>query len=139
MVSWMKITIKMHFRVRGQVRGEGESDEEEEEGGDITGVEFVEAGTILDEDNGLEYQLPKHQRCACHLLNLISTVDALKANGNPVYKRLSRSAFSKCSSLWSKSSRSSTAAEIIEDNCKLQLLRPNMTRWNLKDHNVILC
>ncbi len=110
--------------------GEGESDEEEEEGGDITGVEFVEAGTILDEDNGLEDQLPKHQRCACHLLNLISTVDALKANGNPVYKRLSRSAFSKCSSLWSKSSRSSTAAEIIEDNCKLQLLRPNMTRWN---------
>ncbi|XP_038126956.1 uncharacterized protein LOC119773848 [Cyprinodon tularosa] len=106
----------------------GESDEEE--GGDITGVEFVEAGTILDEDNGLEYQLPKHQRCACHLLNLISTADALKANENPVYKRLSRSAFSKCSSLWSKSSRSTTAAEIIEDNCKLQLLRPNETRWN---------
>lgn len=52
--------------------GEGESEEEEEEGGDITGVEFVEAGTILDKDNGLEYQLPKHQRCACHLLNLIS-------------------------------------------------------------------
>lgn len=47
-----------------------------------------------------------------------------------MYKRLSRSAFSKCSSLWSKSSRSTTAAEIIEDNCKLQLLRPNETRWN---------
>ncbi|KAJ8010942.1 hypothetical protein DPEC_G00080390 [Dallia pectoralis] len=109
--------------------GEGESDEEEE-GGDITSVEFVEAETILDEDNGLEYQLPKHQRCACHLLNLISTADALKANGNPVYKRLSRSAFSKCSSLWSKSSRSTTAAEIIQDKCKLQLLRPNETRWN---------
>ncbi|KAJ7983865.1 hypothetical protein DPEC_G00370420 [Dallia pectoralis] len=58
--------------------GEGESDEEEE-GGDITSVEFVEAETILDEGNGLEYQLPKHQRCACHLLNLISTADALRS------------------------------------------------------------
>ncbi|GAA6073324.1 uncharacterized protein LOC116684675 [Tachysurus ichikawai] len=85
---------------------------------------------MLDQDDGLEYQLPKHHHCACHLLNLVSTVDVLEANFNSAYKRLSRSAFAKCSSLWHKSARSTTAAEIIKENCKLQLLRPNDTRWN---------
>lgn len=31
-------------------------------------VEYQDTFTILEQDNGLEYQLPKHQRCACHLL-----------------------------------------------------------------------
>ncbi|XP_030577209.1 uncharacterized protein LOC115774195 [Archocentrus centrarchus] len=110
--------------------GERESGEEEEESENTVDVEFVEAGTMLDEDYGLEYQLPKHHRCACHLLNLVSTVDVSEANANTVYKRLSRSAFSKCWSLWNKSARSTTAAEIIKEKCKLQLLRPNETRWN---------
>ena len=78
----------------------------------------------------LEYQLPPHQRCAAHNLNLISTVDAEKAKENPTYKRLSRSNFSTCQALWNKSSRSSRAAEIVEDECGLVLLKPNATRWN---------
>ena len=44
---------------------------------------------------------------------------------------VSRSTFAKCSSLWNKSSRSTTAAEVIEDHCKLQLVRPIVTRCNL--------
>lgn len=102
------------------------SDEEQES----EGMEFVEAGAILDEDDCLEYQLPRHYRCACHLLNLVSTVDVEEANVNSAYKLVSRSAFSKCWGLWNKSARSTTAAEVIEKNCKLQLLRPNATRWN---------
>lgn len=78
----------------------------------------------------LEYQLPPNQRCAAHSLNLISTVDAEKAEENPTYKRLSRSTFSKCQALRNKSSRSSRAAEIVEDECRLVLLKPNATRWN---------
>lgn len=35
---------------------------------------------ILAKDDGLQYQLPKHHRCACHLLNLVSTVDTRNAN-----------------------------------------------------------
>uniref|UniRef100_A0AAR2KCB7 HAT C-terminal dimerisation domain-containing protein n=1 Tax=Pygocentrus nattereri TaxID=42514 RepID=A0AAR2KCB7_PYGNA len=117
----------------------GESDGEEDDGGQnddddeeesVEGVEFVDAGALLDEDDYLEYQLPKHHRCECHLTNLVSTVDALKAEVNPLYKRVSRSTFAKCSSLWNKSSRSTTASEVIEDHCKLQLLRPVATRWN---------
>lgn len=109
---------------------ERENSEGEEEEENIDRLEFVEAGTLLEEDDGLEYQLPKHRRCACHLLNLVSTVDVSEANSNTVYKRLSRSAFSKCWSLWNKSGRSTTAAEIIEEKCKLQLLKSNETRWN---------
>ncbi|KAK3525112.1 hypothetical protein QTP86_016485, partial [Hemibagrus guttatus] len=59
---------------------------------DVDGVEvdFVEVSAVLDEDDGLQFQLPKHHRCACHLLNLFSTVDAAKACSNKAYKKLSR-------------------------------------------------
>ncbi|KAJ7998291.1 hypothetical protein DPEC_G00221170 [Dallia pectoralis] len=124
MVSWMKITIRIvHFRVRGQVREKERVMKKKR--GEISQV----LSLLKPRQYWMKIMAWEHQRCACHLLNLISTADALKANGNPVYKRLSRSAFSKCSSLWSKSSRSTTAAEIIQDNCKLQLLRPNETRF----------
>ena len=46
------------------------------------------------------------------------------------YKKLYYSTFSKCNALWNKWSRSSTAAETVEDACSLQLVRPNATRWN---------
>ncbi|RXN06094.1 transposase [Labeo rohita] len=68
----------------------GQNDDCDEEEESIEGVEFVDAGALLDEDDYLEYQLPKHHRCACHLLNLVSTVDASKAEVNPLYKRVSR-------------------------------------------------
>jgi len=86
---------------------------------------------LLTEDDGLEFQLPKHQRCACHLLNLIATVDAIKATtSNEAYKKVYRSTFGKCSALWKKCGKSTLAAETVENACSLQLLRPNFTRWN---------
>jgi hypothetical protein len=93
-------------------------------------VDFVDATAILNEDDGLQFHLPKHHRCTCHLLNLVSTVDAEKATSNDAYKRLSRSTFSKCYALWNKCGRATTAAEMVEDVCKIQLIRPNATRWN---------
>ncbi|KAI2644400.1 Zinc finger BED domain-containing protein 4 [Labeo rohita] len=50
--------------------------------------------------------------------------------GSDTYKRLSRSAFAKCSALSNKTSRSTLAFETVERECKLQFLRPNQTRWN---------
>jgi len=93
-------------------------------------VDFISVEDIMAEDvnNGLQYQLPKHHRCACHLLNLVSTVDANNANKTEAYKRLSRSAFSKSQALWNNTARSTTAAEVIEEHCKLQLVQPNATR-----------
>ena len=95
-------------------------------------VDFISVENIMAEDinDGLQYQVPKHHQCACHLLNLVSTVDANNANKTEAYKRLSRSAFSKSQALWNKISRSTTAAEVIEEHCKLQLVQPNATQWN---------
>ncbi|XP_056465197.1 uncharacterized protein LOC130404471 [Gadus chalcogrammus] len=108
---------------------EGE-EKEDEEGNEMEGVEFVDMTSILVENDGFEFELPKHQRCACHLLNLVSTVDAEKATANDGYKKLQRSTFIKCYGLWNKCGRSCQAAEAVEDSCSLQLLRPNATRWN---------
>ena len=111
-----------------EVGGDAESGEEEEEGEEE--VEFLDVSDILNENDGFEFELPKHQRCACHLLNLVSTVDAEKASSNDAYKRVYRSAFGKCHGLWNKCGRSQKAAEAVEDAFSIQLLRPNATRWN---------
>ncbi len=44
-------------------------------------VEYHDASAILDEDTGMEYQLLPHQRCACHLLNIVATTDTALAEG----------------------------------------------------------
>ncbi|KAI4890645.1 hypothetical protein NFI96_032742, partial [Prochilodus magdalenae] len=107
-----------------------EEEEEEEADKDEEEVEFVDVSSLLDEDDGFEFQLPKHQRCACHILNLIATADASKAVSNDAYKKLYYSTLGKCNALWNKCSRSSSAAETVEDACSLQLVRPNATRFN---------
>ena len=84
-------------------------------------------------DEGTEdedYDLPSHQRCACHTLQLIATGDADQAEENAAYKRLSQATFSKCQALWNKSSRSVLAAEAVQSNCGMALVKPNKTRWN---------
>jgi len=124
------------FQVNGEdennnnVGSDGDASQpgEDQEGGEE--VEFVDVSALLDEDDGLAFQLPKHQHCACHLLNLIATVDAQKATSNEPYKKVYRSTFGKCNALWNKCGRSTLAAETVEDACSLQLLRPNTTRWN---------
>lgn len=88
--------------------------EEDHEDVDGAEVEFVNVIIVLDEDDCLQFHLFKHHQCACHLLNLTSTVDAEKANSNEVCKKLFRSTFSKCLALWNKCGRSATEAEMIE-------------------------
>ncbi|XP_052463040.1 uncharacterized protein LOC128020264 [Carassius gibelio] len=129
------------FRLYGEEIEEEATNEQEESDSTLddatedqseSEVEYQDVSAILDDNTGLEYQLPRHQKCACHLLNLISTVDATAAGGaaNETYKKLSRSAFAKCHALWNKTSRSTMAHETVERECKLQFLRPNQTRWS---------
>ena len=85
----------------------------------------------LDENSEHEeYDLPSHQRCACHTLQLIATGDADQAEENATYKKCSRSAFAKCQSFWNQSSRSVLAAEAVQSKCGMALIKPNKTRWN---------
>ncbi|XP_051792179.1 E3 SUMO-protein ligase ZBED1-like [Erpetoichthys calabaricus] len=94
-------------------------------------IEYHDTSVILDEDSGMEYQLPPHQRCACHLLNLVATADtALAECMNDTYKRLFRATFAKCQGIWNKTGRSHLASEVVEDKCGLQIIRPSATRWN---------
>ena len=95
-----------------------------------SGIEFEDAGRVLETDEFVEYRLPSHHRCACHSLNLVSTTDAHHAEESPAYKRLSRAAFAKCQALWNKAGRSALAAEAVQDTCGLMLVKPNATRWN---------
>ncbi|XP_056110598.1 uncharacterized protein LOC130088018 [Rhinichthys klamathensis goyatoka] len=98
---------------------------------DAEGFEVQDTSSIFNANSGLEYHLPKHQRCACHLLNLVATVDASKAeDSSEVFKKLSRSTFAKCQALYNKTSRSAISAEIVQEECKLQFIQPNHTRWN---------
>lgn len=103
--------------------GELESDQDSSE---EPTADYLDTFTILEQDNGLEYQLPPHQRCPCHLLNLVATTNATMAEEkNDTYKRLKHAATGKCLAIWNKSGRSYMAAEIVQDECKLQFIQPN--------------
>ena len=92
-------------------------------------IVHVDLSSILNV-NVPDYELPRHQRCAAHMLNLVSTTDADKAEADASYKKLSRSAFAKCQALWNKYGRSNHAVETVTDRLQLGLKRPNQTRWN---------
>jgi len=71
--------------------------EADEEDCDDDVLEVVDVDSALsDSDSQPDFNLPQHQRCVCHTMNLIATTDADKAEENPHYKRISRSAFGKC-------------------------------------------
>uniref|UniRef100_T1IVN7 HAT C-terminal dimerisation domain-containing protein n=1 Tax=Strigamia maritima TaxID=126957 RepID=T1IVN7_STRMM len=72
--------------------------------------------------------LPPHFRCAAHTFNLVATTDAEKALKSSA--RICRQAFSKCSDLWNKYSRSTRSADIIRDTTCISLQVPTCTRWN---------
>uniref|UniRef100_T1ILD6 HAT C-terminal dimerisation domain-containing protein n=1 Tax=Strigamia maritima TaxID=126957 RepID=T1ILD6_STRMM len=75
--------------------------------------------------------IPPHFRCAAHTFNLVATTDAEKALKSSVpYARICRQAFSKCSDLWNKYSRSTRSADIIRDTTCISLQVPTCTRWN---------
>ncbi len=102
----------------------------EEDSSDSESVDVYDVSRIFTDNDAHEYHLPRHQRCACHTLNLISTADADKAESDATYKKISRSAFAKCQGLWNKYGRSSVAVEAVIDTCGLGLKKPNQTRWN---------
>ena len=79
---------------------------------------------------GNDLELPPHQKCAAHLLNLVCASDCDAAEKSLEYKKISRSTFAKCQALWNKTSRSPLASEAVANESPLQLIRPCATRWN---------
>ena len=119
------------FGEKTEVNVEKEDEDSDSDDEDVSGTEaFDVADTSKQNQDSDEYFLSRHQKCSCHLLNLIATKDSLKAETDAAYKKLSRAAFAKYNALWNKIGRSSKAVETVNDTLGLGLKRPNQTRWN---------
>ncbi|XP_048103459.1 uncharacterized protein LOC125297258 isoform X1 [Alosa alosa] len=121
-----------HTAVNPELEQDLNDDEDEcTPDGEHDDVEFQNTTEILSQnDNTREYQLPPHQKCACHLLNLVATSDVLEGAGNETFKRLYFSSFSKCNAVWNEVGRAHQATESVENECRLQLICPSKTGWN---------
>lgn len=89
-------------------------------------TEILDTGENLNES--FDIKLPKHQRCASHTLNLISTVDIIEAEDDSAYKVISRRAFGKCQSIFNKQNQSSQCSGKIKDILGRYLITQNATR-----------
>ncbi|XP_046749836.1 uncharacterized protein LOC124413353 [Diprion similis] len=122
------------FNMYSQHENSNNLEEDDNDDEDENEILFTGIGQDNFTNDSNDLVLPEHQRCASHTLNLIAAVDikaALKpSSGSSVYNRVHHSAFGKCSSLWTLTSRSPKAAETYKDITKKSPSSPCPTRWN---------
>lgn len=120
------------FKVYQPVQGDDSGEEDDDD--DVTFVDLHDVLQDMNVEEGVEEDvvtLPPHHRCASHTANLISCSDVDKwLLSRPDIKAVYRSATSKCTALWNKASRSTVAAEIMDEVLERTLLVPCTTRWN---------
>ena len=80
-----------------------------------------------EDDNGPRYELPKHERCLSHTLNLIAMDIGKVKHGK---KSVHHLAMGRVTGLWNKLHKSQLSAEIIIEHFGRSLPTPVVTRWN---------
>lgn len=73
--------------------------------------------------------LPPHKRCGDHSLNLVASVDALKARDDKQYQRSYDRAMGKVQALSNAVNRSPKQNDAVVDIIGQTFLQPNCTRW----------
>ena len=106
-----------------------------EENEEVSFEDMSDALTLESENDDdytqVEYELPSHERCAAHTLNLVASSDVEKSlSSSSLSKQIFRSSFAKCTVLWNKASRSTVASDHVEATLKRKLTVPSSTRWN---------
>lgn len=112
---------------------DSESEAGEDHHNDDEDVTFTDVTELLSVNETVHAQitLPPHYRCASHTINLISTTDVKKyLESSPESRAVYISSMAKCSGLWTKASRSTVAAEAVEEASNRKLLVPSSVRWN---------
>uniref|UniRef100_A0A3Q2D1X7 BED-type domain-containing protein n=1 Tax=Cyprinodon variegatus TaxID=28743 RepID=A0A3Q2D1X7_CYPVA len=111
--------------------GSNFDDEMEEEPNPDDDVTFLPELLSAEHESDAEAKvvLPPHHSCSSHTINLISTNNVEKyLTSNADSKVVYRSSTAKCSALWTKASRSTSAS--VAEVSRRKLLVPTSTRWN---------
>jgi len=94
-------------------------------------MDQVLTADIDDELTQVQYDLPAHERCAAHTLNLVASADIEKHLSTSSSSRtIYRSTLAKCSAIWNKVNQSTIISDCVQEIAKKNFPVPNKTRWN---------
>ena len=90
---------------------------------DEPAAEPIQLHDALEEEDEvhLRYNLPKHDRCAAHTLNLIASADVMKAK--PGFNTILNGALEKCGTIWSQHATSQNFRNAVKKVKKIFNLR----------------
>lgn len=88
----------IEFRANNE-DSDSSADEVEEDEMTYLNVDQILQSQADCDNEAVLIQLPRHEKCVCHTLNLVATTDAEKAIHGTVYGRMCHASFGKCQAI----------------------------------------